>query len=66
MLQVAAYCQDKLMPRIQEANRNETFDTSIMSEMGSLGLLGSTIEGYGCPGVSSAAYGIIAREVERS
>jgi glutaryl-CoA dehydrogenase len=36
-----------------------------MTEMGELGLLGSTIKGYGCPGVSSAAYGIIAREVER-
>ena len=36
-----------------------------MSEMGELGLLGPTIEGYGCPGVSSVSYGLIAREVER-
>lgn len=36
-----------------------------MNEMGELGLLGPTIEGYGCPGVSSVAYGLIAREVER-
>ena len=41
------------------------FDKSIMKEMGSLGLLGATIEGYDCPGVSSVAYGLIAREVER-
>lgn len=41
------------------------FDRSILSEMGSLGLLGSTIKGYGCAGVSSVAYGLIAREVER-
>lgn len=53
------------MPRILMANRNETFDTSIMKEMGELGLLGATIEGYGCSGVSTAAYGLIAREVER-
>lgn len=33
--------------------------------MGELGLLGATIDGYGCPGVSSASYGLIAREVER-
>ncbi|KAI8912781.1 acyl-CoA dehydrogenase/oxidase, partial [Gorgonomyces haynaldii] len=59
------YCQTKLMPRVLEANRNETFDKSIMKEMGSLGLLGATIEGYDCPGVSSVAYGLIAREVER-
>ena len=41
------------------------FDRGILPEMGSLGLLGSTIKGYGCAGVSSVAYGLIAREVER-
>lgn len=41
------------------------FDRDIMSEMGSMGVLGPTIHGYGCPGVSSVAYGLIAREVER-
>uniref|UniRef100_A0A2P2I1Z1 glutaryl-CoA dehydrogenase (ETF) n=1 Tax=Hirondellea gigas TaxID=1518452 RepID=A0A2P2I1Z1_9CRUS len=59
------YCQDKLLPRIIMANRNETYDRDVLKEMGSLGLLGSTLKGYGCPGVSSAAYGLIAREVER-
>ncbi|KAF9931893.1 hypothetical protein FBU30_009314 [Linnemannia zychae] len=59
------YCQDKLMSRITMANRNEKFDREILSEMGELGLLGSTIEGYGCAGVSSVAYGLTAREVER-
>ena len=53
------------MPGIQNANRSETFDVNIMREFGSLGLLGATITGYGCPGVSSTAYGLIAREVER-
>lgn len=61
----ANYCQDNLMPRIIEANKNEHFDPKIMKEFGELGLLGCTIDGYGCPGVSSAAYGLIAREVER-
>jgi glutaryl-CoA dehydrogenase len=60
-----AYAQDKLMPRILEANRNEKFDRDILFEMGELGLLGSTIEGYGCAGVNYVSYGLIAREVER-
>jgi glutaryl-CoA dehydrogenase len=60
------YCQDKLMPRILEANRREIFDRAIMTEMGSLGLLGATIpEAYGGAGVSHVCYGLIAREVER-
>ena len=59
------YCQDKLMPRVLEANRHERFDREIMSEMGALGLLGSTIDGYGCPGVNYVCYGLVAREVER-
>ncbi len=59
------YAQDKLMPRVLEANRHENFDREIMSEMGELGLLGSTIDGYGCSGTSYVAYGLVAREVER-
>ena len=60
-----AYCQEKLMPRVLEANRHESFDREIMNEMGALGFLGSTIEGYGCAGVNYVCYGLIAREVER-
>jgi glutaryl-CoA dehydrogenase len=60
-----AYCQEKLMPRVLEANRHERFDREIMNEMGALGFLGATIEGYGCAGVSYVCYGLIAREVER-
>ncbi|WP_111412060.1 acyl-CoA dehydrogenase [Billgrantia lactosivorans] len=59
------YCQDKLMPRVLEANRHERFDREIMSEMGELGLLGATIDGYGCAGMNYVSYGLIAREVER-
>ncbi len=60
-----AYCQDKLQPRILSANREERFDRELMNEMGALGFLGATIEGYGCAGVNHVCYGLIAREVER-
>jgi glutaryl-CoA dehydrogenase len=60
-----AYCQEKLMPRVIEANRLEKFHREIMNEMGALGFLGSTIEGYGCAGVNNVSYGLVAREVER-
>ena len=63
--QMRAYCDDKLMPRILMANRNEVFHREIFKEMGSLGVLGPMIQGYGCAGVSSVAYGLLAREVER-
>src|SRR5665213_1753963 len=60
-----AYAQDKLMPRILKAFREERFDREIMNEMGALGFLGSTIPGYGCAGASYVAYGLVAREIER-
>lgn len=60
------YCQDKLMPRILDANRHEHFDRDIMTELGELGLLGATLpEQYGCAGVNYVSYGLVAREVER-
>lgn len=60
------YCQDKLMPRVLMANRNETFDPKIMRELGELGLLGATLpEKYGGAGVNYVVYGLVAREVER-
>ena len=60
------YAQGRLAPRILEANRNETFDRAILTEMGGLGLLGPTIpEDFGGAGVSYVAYGLIAREIER-
>ena len=62
---VARYCQDRLQPRILEANRRETVDRDIFYEMGGLGMLGSTIQGYGCAGLNYVCYGLIAREVER-
>jgi glutaryl-CoA dehydrogenase len=60
-----AYAQDRLMPRIQRANREELIEREIITEMGELGLLGATIKGYGCAGVNPTSYGLIAREIER-
>ncbi|MEO8164836.1 MAG: acyl-CoA dehydrogenase [Betaproteobacteria bacterium] len=60
-----SYCQDKLMPRVLLAHRQERFDREVFTEMGALGFLGSTLEGYGCAGVSHVCYGLIAREIER-
>ena len=60
-----AYCQERLLPRVLEATRKEKFDREIMNELGRLGFLGSTIEGYGCAGVNHVSYGLVAREVER-
>ncbi len=59
------YAQSKLMPRILEANRNEVFHREILAEMGELGMLGATIEGYGCAGVNNVCYGLIANEIEQ-
>ncbi|AQR64069.1 acyl-CoA dehydrogenase [Aquaspirillum sp. LM1] len=60
-----AYCQEQLLPRVLTANREERFDREIMSEMGELGLLGCTLDNWGCAGLSHVAYGLVAREVER-
>ena len=59
------YATNKLMPRILESNRHETFDIEVMREMGELGFLGATIDGFGCAGIGYVAYGLIAREFER-
>jgi glutaryl-CoA dehydrogenase len=60
-----AFADERLMPIIRDWNRTEKCDPSLIREFGNLGLLGPTIHGYGCPGVSYVAYGLIAREVER-
>ncbi|TNE75710.1 MAG: acyl-CoA dehydrogenase [Gammaproteobacteria bacterium] len=59
------YALGKLLPRVREAFREERTDRSIFTEMGELGLLGSTLQDYGCAGVSQVSYGLIAREIER-
>jgi glutaryl-CoA dehydrogenase len=59
------YAQEKLLPRVREAFREERFDREIMNEMGKLGFLGATIHGHGCAGVNYVCYCLVAREVER-
>lgn len=60
-----AFCNEHLAPIVQEANRNESCKRELLREFGRAGLLGPTIHGYGCAGVSYVAYGLVAREVER-
>lgn len=60
-----SYCQERMLPRVLDAYRSETYDKKILEEMGELGLLGATIKGYDCAGVSNVASGLITREVER-
>ena len=62
---VRSFAQDKLQPRVVDAFHNEYFDPNIMQEMGEAGLLGATIQGYGCAGVNYVSYGLITRELER-
>lgn len=62
--QFRAYCQERLLPRVIEANRQEHFDRNVIREIGQLGVLGCTIKGYGAAGVSWVAYGLLAREIE--
>ena len=59
------FAKDRLMPRVLEAFRHERVDRAIFDEMGELGLLGATIQGYGCAGVGYTSYGLVAREIER-
>jgi len=63
--QFRSYCDDKLMPRIVAANRHEAYDPNLIPEMGELGILGPTIQGYGCAGTTYVGYGLLTRELER-
>lgn len=62
--QFRTYCQNKLMPRVKQAYRDENFDKNIIRELGDIGMLGPTIKGYGCAGTSYVAYGLMAKEIE--
>ena len=62
---IRRFCQEELQSRVLEAFREEKVDRSLFPRMGELGLLGSTIDGYGCAGLNYVCYGLAAREVER-
>ena len=59
------FSKDYLLPNVIHSFRNEKFDKNIIKEMGNIGLLGPTINGYGCAGVNYISYGLIMREIER-
>ncbi|MDB0047695.1 acyl-CoA dehydrogenase [Porticoccaceae bacterium] len=59
------YAQEQLQPKVRDAFQKETSDPGIFRQMGEMGLLGLTIEGYGCAGMDYISYGLVAREIER-
>ena len=58
------FCKEILLPSVVENNRNSFFDKEMFKEFGSMGLLGSTIKGYGSPEINKVSYGLIAYELE--
>ena len=59
------YAQEHLQPKVRAAFQQETSDPGTFRQMGEMGLLGLTIEGYGCAGMDYISYGLVAREIER-
>jgi glutaryl-CoA dehydrogenase len=59
------FVQDRLMPIIEKHNREATFPSHLVPEIGELGFMGANLEGYGCAGLSNVAYGLIMQELER-
>ena len=59
-----AFSREELLPRVVEAFREERVDRGLFRELGALGFLGSTIDGYGCAGANYTTYGLVAREIE--
>jgi len=64
-LEAAAYAQERLLPRVIEATRTQSFDPAIVREMGEKGFLGINLHHYGFRGLNHVCYGLVAREFER-
>ncbi|MEC7582873.1 MAG: acyl-CoA dehydrogenase family protein [Planctomycetota bacterium] len=62
---IREWVSDKFMPIIEEHNRAATFPTELIPELGEMGVLGASLSGYGCAGLSPVAYGLILQELER-
>ena len=58
------FCEDKLLPIVVKNNQNHFFDKELYKEFGSMGLLGSTVKGFGSPEINKVSYGLIAYEIE--
>ena len=58
------FCKTKLLPRVITDNKKKFFDRNLYKDFGKLGILGHTINGYVCAGVSNISYGLIAKEFE--
>ncbi|MEM7646097.1 MAG: acyl-CoA dehydrogenase family protein [Pseudomonadota bacterium] len=63
---VREFATEEIIPTLQEANRNETFPSHLIPRFAELGLLGSTIKGYDCPGLGDVSYGLLMQELERA
>jgi len=64
-LEAAAYARERLLPRVIEATRTQSFDPAIVREMGERGFLGINLRDYGFRGLNHVCYGLVAREFER-
>jgi glutaryl-CoA dehydrogenase len=62
---VARLVDERVLPVIQKHFEEHTFPRDLVPEIAALGLLGSSIEGYGCAGMNSVSYGLICQELER-
>ncbi|MEM7197295.1 MAG: acyl-CoA dehydrogenase family protein, partial [Pseudomonadota bacterium] len=63
--QARAFCDQELKPTIRETYRAESYDPEIIRAMGKMGMLGCTIDGWGCAGISYTGYGLLCQELER-
>jgi glutaryl-CoA dehydrogenase len=62
---VREFVSDEVIPVLQECHRSEKFPSELIPRFGEMGLLGSTIQGYDCPGLGHIAYGLVMQELER-
>jgi glutaryl-CoA dehydrogenase len=60
-----AFIEDKLVPIIEQCNRDARFPRELVRPMGDLGFYGATLDGYGCAGLSNVEYGLLTQELER-
>ena len=62
---VSRFVKDMVDPVIQECFEKHTFPSELIKPLAELGVLGSSIDGYGCPGMNAIIYGLICKEMEK-